>query len=195
MSQQAMQQALSALKALRGHFPTDVDMVEAGYNEREVDEACTAFENAQSAIAVLEKELALHTTGGAGMEWRSAANGENLVDATGKIVGGVRGLGLTCNAYREGRLLGEYVTTEQAKAAVLVAASPTIEANDAKDAARYRFLKSWVGTEYGDLPKEMQEDPSSSEDLDRILDAAMSNHQPVAASVPGTHESKEDQRG
>ena len=42
---------LEALTRMCQVFPTDVDMAEAGWNAREIDDACNAYDAARAAIA------------------------------------------------------------------------------------------------------------------------------------------------
>jgi hypothetical protein len=46
----AAPELLEALTRLLQVFPTDVDMAEAGWNAREIDDACTAHETAVAAV-------------------------------------------------------------------------------------------------------------------------------------------------
>lgn len=54
--------------------------------------------------------------------WHLAANGMDMADATGRIVGAIRHTMGDISAYHDGRLIGSYLTAALAKAAVQRAA-------------------------------------------------------------------------
>lgn len=57
---EALRVAREALTRLLQVFPTDIDMAEAGWNSREIDDACNAYDAAQSALRTIKSEEA-HT--------------------------------------------------------------------------------------------------------------------------------------